>query len=201
MKAMLALLMLLPLAAHAQTAANPLPPSFNTVSAAPAGSAGAASDPVTAAVSDAQSFGSWFTSQKAYLGVGYILKGDKAKWEVSYWDLLQFGQSGINVAKPTANDYVDIGLAQAMANQRQPRWGVAIPIHAGNIWNDVHFTAKVDSHVGKAKLPPIVVSYVLLLPHDQNTGTDLPITKLRPWDRDGMVTICWGFGGPSQPAQ
>lgn len=145
--------------------------------------------------SQIQSFGDWLKTQQAHAGIGYVVKGDKAKYAVTWWDLLQVGQSGMNVAQPSSShDYVDIGPSLATANERHPRWGLAVPIHFGNIWNDIHLSSKIESHINKTPLPPIVCSFILNWPKDQN-GVDLPINKLRPWDRDGMVAITYGFGG------
>lgn len=140
---------------------------------------------------DLQQFQSWLGQQQGHAGIGYLAKGDKAKYAVSWWDLIQVGQSGLNLAQPSkAHDYVDLSPANGSANDRAPRWGMAIPIHFGNIWNDIHLTAAIDSHINKAPLPNIIVSYIFLLPAD-----GLPVTKMRPWDRDGMVAITYGFGG------
>lgn len=143
---------------------------------------------------DVQKFMAWLGQQQARVGVGYLAQGDRAKWVATEWNLIQVGQSGLNIAQPsTAHDYVDLSPIWATANQRSPRYGTCLAVHGGNIWNDSHLPASIESHINKTPLPPFVVSYCPLWPSEN--GVNFPIEKFRPWGRDGMVTISYGFGG------
>lgn len=135
------------------------------------------------------SFSDWVSCQQAHAGIGYILKGDKAKYAVTWWDLVQVGGAGLNVAKPSNTlDWVDLGPATAVANDRQPRWGAGLPIHGGNIWNAIKLSPSVASHVVTTKLPAFIIAPDFFYP--LNGGLD----KWR-WDKDFMVSFTYGFGG------
>lgn len=136
-----------------------------------------------------QSFGTWLSQQQAHAGVGYFVEGDKAKYATTWWDLVQFGKGyGVNVAQPSNSmDYVDIGPANAVANGRSARWGVAVPIHAGNIWNNIKLSSSVQSHVNQTPLPAFVVAPSFMVP--QNA----PLSKWQ-W-KNFMVNFSYGFGG------
>lgn len=145
-------------------------------------------------VGDVQQFMTWLGQQQARVGVGYLVKGDRAKYVATSWNLLQVGQSGLNVAQPSkAHDYVDLAPLIATANERSPRYGACLAIHGGNIWNDARVPANIESHINKTPLPPFIVAYCPLWPNAN--GVNLPINKMRPGSRDGMVTLNYGFGG------
>ena len=140
------------------------------------------------------SFTDWIKCQKAYAGIGYIARGDKAKWATTSWDLVQFGAAGLNVAQPSNSlDYVDIAPMMAVANDRAPRYGACLPIHVGNLWNTVKLPANVAGHINQTSLPAFIVGYCALYPNEN--GVNLPLGKMRPWSRDGMVMFNYGFGG------
>ena len=133
-------------------------------------------------------FTTWLQSQQAHAGIGYGLK-TTTKYAISWWDLAQYGQSGINIANPSKiHDYVDIGPCISIANGQHPRYGIAMPIHIGNIWNSISLPSKLSSHINLTSIPALVVSPILLAPND------LPLNVWR-WDRDFQVALAYSFGG------
>lgn len=133
-------------------------------------------------------FTTWLSQQQAHAGVGYGLKG-KTKYAVTWWDLAQYGQAGMNVGNPsTAHDYVDLGPALSVANSQNPRYGAALPMHVGNLWNDVKLPSKVASHINLTAIPDVVIAPLFLAPDN------LPLNKWR-WDSDFQITLAYGFGG------
>jgi hypothetical protein len=152
-------------------------------------SSAAQAQTVPAPYSDLQALESWLATQKAYVGTGFSLHG--VKYASTYYDLISIGQSGLNIAKPTALDYIDFGPSVNVANGTTPRYGMGIPIHAANIWNSLSgkVPATISSHVSLVSLPDIIISPEVLWPSES-------LGKWT-WGQDFLLVLAVSFGGGS----
>ena len=143
----------------------------------------------TARADDFSDFTTWMKAQAGQTGISVGTK-DKAKYAAQVWDALSYGQKGMDVFAAGALDYVDLGPAWAIANDRAPRYGICAPIHAGNIWDTArtHLPPAVGTHVHTTKLPDFSVSGIFLWP----TGGSVRGWR---WDRDFMVYFSYKYGG------
>ena len=138
---------------------------------------------------DITDFSSWVTSQSVSLGTSMGIKSS-ARYVATGWDMVSFGQKGVNVFSAGALDYIDLGPAWTAANGEKPRFGQAIPIHFGNLWNfwTGHLPVSIGEHVHTTHLPGIILSPLFLWP------TEGRVTAWR-WDRDFQVALSCRFGG------
>src|SRR5271155_724014 len=85
--------------------------------------------------SDLQALEQWLSTQQAHIGTGFGLTG--IKYASTWYDLINVGQSGLNIAKPNALDFIDLGPGINVANGATPRYGLGVPVHIGNIYNTI----------------------------------------------------------------
>ena len=144
---------------------------------------------VPARADDLSDFHAWVSSQSMQTGVSVGIK-DRAKFATSVWDVVSVGQSGLNIFAAGALDYVDLGPAWGIANDRAPRYGLALPVHGGNIWDALtgHLPASVATHVHTVKLPDFSVSGIPLMPLSGRLGD-------WRWDRDFWIYFSYRYGG------
>jgi len=140
------------------------------------------------AVDEIVQLGQWLKTQQANAGISQSLHKDK--YAVTWWDAISVGQSGLNVGKAGALDYVDLGPIMAVANGKNPRYGAALPIHVGNIWNNAskRLPPKIGSHVNLASIPNMIISPVFLWPDRK------PINKWT-WIEEFQIALAYRFGG------
>lgn len=137
MKMLALLLLLMPIAAKAQTT----PPK------------------------ELQALEQWIGSQQAHVGTGFGING--VKYGSTWWDLVSVGEAGLNIGKAGSLDFVDVGPVLSMANTLSPRYGASIPIHAGNIWNSLKLPSNIVTHVWMASLPNITLAPAVFYPQGQ----------------------------------
>lgn len=144
----------------------------------------------TAPSDPAAGLASWAATQQAQVGVSLDLH--KTKYAVTWWDAVSWGQKGVNVGLAGAKDYIDLGPAMAVANGASPRWGQAIPLHVGNIWNSAtsSLPPSTAAHFNLVTLPNVTVSPLFLVPDHK------PITKWT-WSNDFQVVVAYRIGGSS----
>ena len=130
----------------------------------------------------------WVKTQQINVGTGISLNG--VKFETQWWDLIAIGKKGINIGKAESLDFIDFGPVLSLANVQRPRYGQAIPIHAGNIWNSI--TGKIPpslvSHIFLASLPNITIAPIFLFPENSS------LNKWR-WQDDFQIAVAYKFGG------
>jgi hypothetical protein len=140
------------------------------------------------AASETQQLMSWLATQQANIGASENLHG--TKFAATWWDVLNAGQSGVNIAAGSSKDFVDLGPAVCAANSQATRYGAAIPINAGNIWNwaSGKVPPKFSSHIHIATLPSITLSPILLWPNGR---------PLKTWHfgDDFQIALAYTFGG------
>lgn len=152
----------------------------------------AVSMPCAAQSSDLQNLQTWALQQQYQAGTASPVVGKffKNTYASTSWDVISIGQSGINIAKATAKDYVDIGPCMDVATGRITRYGATVILHIGNIWND--FTARlpenIADHVYLASIPNVQVGAQFLAPVNR------PVSKATLAD-DFMINIGYRFGG------
>jgi len=135
----------------------------------------------------------WLGTQQAQVGTSIAYNG--VKYAATWWDMASFGQSGLNVGLASALDYLDFGPGTALANEEQTRYGAAVPIHLGNIWNSVttSMPSKVASHVHLTALPNVTFCPFFLYPQDG-------VLKHFTWKKDLQGAIGYRFGGAATTA-
>lgn len=138
--------------------------------------------------SDIVALEQWVASQQVHAGTGMGLKG--IKYASTWWDLVNIGQSGLNVAKPGALDFIDVGPSMNIANATTPRYGLGVPVHAGNIYNTLatHLPGVIAAHVTIPMLPNAIIAPQVLYPLSGD------ISKWT-WYNDFVVTVAYSFGG------
>lgn len=148
--------------------------------------------PCAAQSSDLQNLQTWALQQQYQMGTASPVVGKffKNTYASTSWDALSIGQSGINVAKATAKDYVDVGPCMDVATGRVTRYGATVILHLGNIWNDAvsHLPAALANHVYLASIPNIQAGAQFLGPVSR------PVSKAT-LANDFMVNIGYRFGG------
>ena len=137
----------------------------------------------------------WVKSQQANAGLSYSFH--KTKYAVTWWDAASYGQAGMNVGKAGALDYVDLGpiisVPVADSNHTSTRYGLAVPLHAGNIWNSSpgYLPQKLREHINLVTFPNVTVTPAFLYPEH------LSLLEWR-WRKDFQIAIAYRFGGHSQ---
>lgn len=145
-----------------------------------------APDPCNASLS------SWVQCQQGQSGLAYQVVN--SKWRQTYattwWDMVSFGQAGINIGAANAHDYIDLGPTVNAGNALVTRYGLSIPIHIGNIWNDSskHLPASIASRVRLASIPNMTIAPQFFWPQDGNMS-DWTFLK------DFMLSIAYRYGG------
>lgn len=141
---------------------------------------------------DIQNLETWFLAQQYQAGTASPIVGKvfKETYASTWWDAFSLGQSGINVGKAGALDYVDLGPVMNVATGQVTRYGLAVPIHVGNIWNTLitKLPPKVSDHVVLASIPNVTLAGQLLAPKG------LPLNKFT-WGKDFNVAVAYRFGG------
>lgn len=137
---------------------------------------------------DFSEFAAWVSSQQAHVGMAWDMSG--TKYATTWWDAVSVGQSGMNVGKAGALDYLDFGPTFSAANREAPRYGAAVPVHLGNIWNTLadHLPTAVKTHVKIVTLPNVTAAAMFLMPQN------LPINRWN-WCADFRAAIAYRFGG------
>lgn len=143
--------------------------------------------PPAAPTDSLTALGEWASSQQKYLGVSYDLH--KVKYVSTWWDAVSIGTSGLNVGNASSLDFVDLGPGMALANGTATRYGQAVPLHVGNIWNSStsHMPSSVASHVHLVALPNVTLAPMFLVPSNGS---------LKKWTfkNDFQVALAYRFG-------
>lgn len=146
----------------------------------------------TAPSSDFQNLMTWIGTQQIQLGTASPISGHMFKntYAASWWDAVSIGQSGLNVGRAGALDFINIGPGMNVATDKISRYGIVIPVHVGNIWNSLinHLPSSVASHVNLASVPNMTVAAEFLAP------TRVPISKAT-LTNDFLVAVGYRFGG------
>lgn len=144
--------------------------------------------PVKAQTTDFGNFLTWLQSQQAQVGTALTI--DAKLYAATWWDAISVGQAGLNVGKAGALDYVDLGPELSVANGLSPRYGAALPIHVGNIWNTVatHLPSSISSHLIITALPNVTIAPVFLWPQNGSINN-------WTWRNDFQYTFAYRFGG------
>jgi hypothetical protein len=129
---------------------------------------------------------SWVQTQQANVGVGLDWKG--VKFVTTSWDLISFGQSGLNVAKAGAADYFDLGPMTSAANGEKTRYGALPLLHVGNVWNGINLPANIQSHIGKTTLPDVAAGLGFFEPKNG-------VLRSFKWKEDTQFVVVYRFGG------
>ena len=131
---------------------------------------------------------SWAKAQRKSIGVSYDLH--HVKYVATSWDLVSIGDAGLNVAKASAKDYIDFGPTTAVANAAPTRYGQAVPIHFGNIWNQIatHQPRLIAAHASIASLPDVTLVPMFLFPRNG-------AVKTWTWRDDFQLAVLYSFGG------
>lgn len=130
----------------------------------------------------------WVGTQQAQVGTSVAMNG--VKYAATWWDAFSVGQTGTNVGRAGALDYLDIGPGMAVANAERTRYGSATPVHIGNIWNlmEQNSTGTWMSHVHVRALPNVIVCPFFLWPQGNQIGR-------WTWKKDFQAAIGYKFGG------
>jgi hypothetical protein len=137
---------------------------------------------------------SWVQTQQAQLGTSAGFQrtpsGRPVEYATTWWDATSLGQSGINVGLASAQDYLDLGVGMAAANEETTRYGLFLPVHFGNAWNAATsaLPAKVADHVYMTTLPNVTVAIAV---YEPTNGV------LRDWTikKDAQLSVGYRFGG------
>lgn len=128
----------------------------------------------------------WVGTQQAQLGTSIDLHG--VKYATTWWDAVSYGQKGLNVGAPSSLDFVDLGPGMAVTHGKSARYGQAVPIHIGNIWNSTSLPSSIVPHFHLATLPNVTISPLFLWPDHA------PIGKWT-WKKDFQAAVAYRFGG------
>lgn len=130
----------------------------------------------------------WVGTQQAQVGTSIAYDG--TKYAATWWDLASYGSKGTNVGLAGASDYLDLGPGVAAANGRATRYGQAVPVHIGNIWNALQAFSSGSwmSHVHITSLPNVTVCPFFLFPANGDI-------RSWNWKKDFQGAIGYRFGG------
>ena len=130
----------------------------------------------------------WVGTQQAQVGTSMGFSG--VKYVATWWDAVSIGSKGFNVGAATSLDFLDFGPGTAAANGASTRYGQAVPIHVGNLWNELETFSPGTwmSHVHITALPNVTVCPFFLWPQDGK------ISKWT-WKKDFQGALGYRFGG------
>ena len=130
----------------------------------------------------------WVGTQQAQIGTSMGYSG--VKYAATWWDAFSIGQKGLNVGLASALDYMDLGPGMAAANAQRTRYGQAVPVHVGNIWNlmESNSTGTWMSHVHVTALPNVVFCPFFLWPEGNRLNG-------WTWKKDFQAAVGYRFGG------
>lgn len=131
----------------------------------------------------------WVGTQQAHVGTARGLE-DSSSYATTWWDAVSYGQKGINVGAAGALDFLDLGPAVSAANGRSTRYGQAVTLHVGNVWNSLaaNLPTSLAKHVHLVVLPNVTVAPLFLWPYR------LPLNRWT-WGKDFQVSVGYRFGG------
>lgn len=142
----------------------------------------------TSTLDAAAGFTQWAKSQQVNVGLGY--DWHRTRYVTTSWDLLSAGQSGLNVARAGAADYLDLGPVTSAANAARTRYGALPLVHWGNVWNGLydHLPHAIQDHVYTTRLPDVAAGLAVFEP------VDGVLTHWR-WMADTQFVLVYRFGG------
>ncbi len=150
---------------------------------------GSIADAQTAPPSDdLAALATWVSHQQAQVGTSIALNG--VKYAATWWDAVSIGQKGFNVGLAGALDYLDFGPGMAAANGERTRYGQAVPVHVGNLWNaaETFSSGTWMSHVHITALPNVTVCPFFLWPDGNRLAK-------WTWKKDFQAAVGYRFGG------
>lgn len=157
------LLLLLAVPSFAQTAPSPVP-------------------------NDLQNLLTWVGTQQAQVGTS--IAADGVKYAATWWDAFSVGSKGFSVGAAGSLDLIDAGPGMAAANGEHTRYGQAVPVHVGNIWNlsETYSSGTWMSHIHITALPNVTICPFFLWPEGNR------ISKWT-WKKDFQGAVGYRFGG------
>ncbi len=130
----------------------------------------------------------WVGKQQAQVGTSIALNG--VKYASTWWDAVSIGDRGFNVGLAGSLDFIDFGPGMAAANGEHTRYGQAVPVHVGNIWNSAETFSHGTwmSHVHITALPNVTVCPFFLWPENNRLAK-------WTWKKDFQAAVGYRFGG------
>ena len=130
----------------------------------------------------------WVGTQQAQVGTSVAMNG--VKYVATWWDAVSIGSKGFNVGLAGSQDYLDFGPGTAAANGAATRYGQAVPVHVGNIWNlaETYSSGTWMSHFHVTALPNVTVCPFFLWPQSNRLAG-------WTWKKDFQAAVGYRFGG------